>query len=152
MPEKIVEIEGLQELLQQLSKIANIDPKEVQDVLLGGAKIFRDEVQANAPVGETGNLKKSFKAKRGDRSRYYAMAFVANDRKIAPHTHLVEEGHQQVKGGKLSKGGRVVGKVKAHPFFWPAIRAKEAEVENFILNGLDNLVLKDLEKQKGAVK
>jgi len=120
--------------------MSNVDPKEVQDVLLDGAKVFLAEAQANAPVGETGNLRKSLKAKRGNRSRHYSMAFMANDRKIAPHTHLVEEGHQRVKGGKLGKGGRVVGKVKEHPFFWPAVERKLPEVQDLVTDGLTRLV------------
>lgn len=30
----------------------------------------------------------------------------------APHAHLIEYGHDNVKGGKKGKGGKVIGKVK----------------------------------------
>lgn len=38
----------------------------------------------------------------------------------APHAHLVEYGHQLVKGGPLDGDGKVVGHVPAHPFLRPA--------------------------------
>lgn len=135
-----VEIAGLQDLLQKMSQLQNIDPKEAQDVLLKGTQVFLAEAKATAPPDVTGNLRKSLKAKRGNRSRTYAMAFMAVDRKIAPHPHLVEEGHQIVVGGKLGKGGRVKGKVKAHPFFWPAVQNKVADVQLLVLEGLQRVI------------
>lgn len=69
-----------------------------------------------APVGGTGNLRKGIVAKSARRGDVAAFVY-AN----APHSHLIELGHQIVRGGKLSKGGRVVGYVPARPFLRPAL-------------------------------
>lgn len=51
------------------------------------------------------------------------------------HAHLVEFGHRQV-----TKDGRVVGNVPAHPFARPAIRAKRSEAIRIIEDRLREAV------------
>lgn len=137
-----IEVEGLDEAIRRVQSITSaLEAKDVEKVLLKGMRMVRDEVKARAPVGPTGNLKRSVKAQIGKRrGRFVAGAFSAIDRKIAPHAHLVEYGHDLVKGGKKGRGGRVVGHVPAHPFFRPAWDSKQAEVKRQVEADLRALI------------
>jgi HK97 gp10 family phage protein len=104
----IVKIEGKEELDRKLKQlIEHVDPDKLEPVLLNCAREVAETARAKAPLGPTGNLKRSLIAKLMPRSRV-SIAIAAVDRKIAPHGHLVEFGH----GGPHP--------APAHPFFRPA--------------------------------
>jgi hypothetical protein len=131
-----VKIDGIPGLMEKLARL-RIDSDKVENVLFEGAIIYRDEIKGRAPQGPTGNLKKSIKAKRGKKDysvKTYRIAFCATDFHKAPHDHLVEYGHDQVRNGKK------VGEVKEHPFFRPGVIAKQAEVEKHVVDGLNKLL------------
>lgn len=66
---------------------------------------------ANSKVKKkTGNYHKRFKTGKvhKDDDNNWAVRVYNN----APHSHLLEDGYDLVKGGKKGKGGKVIGKVK----------------------------------------
>lgn len=135
------------------------DPK-VEKVLLAGVQIFRDEARSRAPIGRTGALKRSVRARIGKvKMGVGPTAFAAVDRKVARHAHLVEEGTRAhttfSKAGKVLRylaGGKFGGAAgvfsrrfrhpgsKANPFFENAVVAKSVEVGSFVVKGLQALV------------
>ena len=127
-----VKIEGLSELSKQLQELAKAgDPEKVEPILMKGAKKLADAIRDRAPLGPTGNLKKSVKAKKlKPLGSEPASAAAAVDRKIAPHAHFVENG---------------TSRAPAHPFFRPAVDSTMPEVEREVVSELEKLV-------EGAVK
>lgn len=75
------------------------------------AKKVEGTAKRLAPV-KTGNLKKRITA--GRTKKPITMSFVYAN---APHSHLIEYGHQVVRGG------RVVGHAPARPYLRPALEA-----------------------------
>lgn len=61
------------------------------------SKILITTMRANAPEGETGNLKRSIKFLPFSKSQD---VFIGPSAKIAPHAHLVEFGFTHYKDGK----------------------------------------------------
>lgn len=119
------------------SLVSALEGKDVEDVLLAGARIIRDEAKALAPKGDTGRLKRSIKAKRGKRrGKLFSVAFCAVDFKIAPHAPFVEYG----TGPRKLKSGKSVGQMPATPFFRPAIDTKKGEVAQVVNAGLARLI------------
>jgi HK97 gp10 family phage protein len=121
-----MKVEGLDQALRKVNAMFNaLDPRKVELVLLKGAKTVSKESQRRAPRRE-GTLKKAHKARVSKRRRKDgAGAFSAIDRKIAPHAHLVEYG---------------TVKMKAQPFFRPAVDATEGQVKAQVEGDLKALV------------
>lgn len=121
-----VEIEGLEEVARRIKSVLSpLEGPDVTAVLLRGAKIIRDEARRRAPV-YTGTLKRSIKARRGKRrAKYYATAYAAADRKIAPHAHLVEYG---------------TVKMNAKPYWRPAVDATREQVMRTVNEGIAALI------------
>ncbi len=118
------------------SLVSALEAKDVEDVLLAGARIIRDDAKARAPV-KSGRLKKSIKAKKGKRRhKLFATAFASVDFKIAPHAPFVEYG----TGPRKLKSGKSVGQMPAKPFFRPAIDARKDEVARVVEEGLARLI------------
>lgn len=59
-----------------------------------------ENINASVSNESTGNLARGVTLELGSKGGYSA---VKPDYNIAPHTHLIEEGHRIVKGGTLSK-------------------------------------------------
>jgi HK97 gp10 family phage protein len=112
-----VTIEGLDDLDKQIEDLIKaMGPDEVEPILLTGAKKIKDYAKINAPLGPTGNLKKSIIAKTLQRrgSAMNALGIGAGNpapaiagikSKIAPHAKFLEFG---------------TVKMAAHPFLRPA--------------------------------
>lgn len=82
------------------------------------------------PHSITGNLAKGIKAnknieKQGDKYN----AFIEDNYKKAPHFHLVERGHDLVKGGRKGRGGRVIGKVQGKKYFEKTLEEEEPKLQ-----------------------
>lgn len=107
-------VEGLEELERDLKKAVKKYPATMQEGLKSIAKDFKKSVKKRTPDGKNHKgdavtkLRKNYHIKMQD-DGLISEAVVYND---APHAHLVEDGHQLVKGGKLSKGGHVIGFVQ----------------------------------------
>jgi len=131
-----VSIEGLDSLDAQIDALVKaMGPDDVEPILLKGAKQIRDYAKVNAPVGPTGNLKKSLIAKtlkrRGSAMDALGLgqgnpapAIAGVNYRIAPHAHLVEYGH----GGPHP--------APAHPFLRPAWDWNKDRVQIQVINDL----------------
>ncbi len=134
-----IDVKGLEELRRRVGSILTVlDGRDVENVLVGGARVILAEARRRAPRGPTGNLIRSIKAKKGRRrGRLFSIAFCAVDRKIAPHAHLVEYG----TGPRYQKRPKkYVGEMPAKPFFRPAVEATKAEVALKVNRGIMQLL------------
>lgn len=132
-----ITLDGMDELRAAVKQVLGaMGDKEVANICLEGAKVIRTAMKRKAPRGPTGHLKKAIRAKKAKRyQRHNPSAWAAVDRKRAPHAHLVENGHRLVKGGKLGKGGRVVGNVPARPFVRSAVVETKGKVRAVLVKG-----------------
>jgi len=106
-------ITGWEEVKRNINKFARIAGHQaVRDGVYGISLDAAEEIRARTPVGPTGNLRRSIRARKFSKEKGQFIAFTAIDRKIAPHAHLVEFGHRTLDGGH----------VPAHPFFRPVMR------------------------------
>lgn len=77
---------------------------------------------------DTGNLRAHTKASRSKFGPEGGAIVYCN----ASHAHLVEYGHALVKGGKLGKGGKVIGHVPPHPFIRRSRDAVKSHIEESV--------------------
>jgi HK97 gp10 family phage protein len=107
-----IKISGIKELNKALEDLNETIENAAGDSAMKSAEKIRDRIGQKAPLGPTGNLKRSPVARR-----YGNVAGAGIDRKIAPHAHLVEFG---------------TSRTPAHPFFRPAIaESKNRVAKNF---------------------
>ena len=119
-------LKGLNELEKQANQLIKEVNDEKQKLLLAQAKIVRDRIKARAPLGPTGNLKKSTYAVAMPASLSGpAVAFAGIRPRKAPHAHLVEFG---------------TSRAPAHPFIRPAWDSCREEVKKNIELGLKKRV------------
>ena len=102
-------VEGLQEVLKAFDDMEDLgsDPM-VQRSFLQEAKSLAGMIRQGAPVGKKGNIKRGIVSKLF-RRKGKSIAFVGINFRIAPHAHLVEDGH----GGPHP--------APPHPFFRPKV-------------------------------
>jgi len=119
-----VEVKGIVQAADKLSKAVDVLEKgKVEPIVLKGANKLRRFIRMNAPKGPTGNLKRGMQRKLLPRRiDYPVVGVVKPNYKIAPHTHLVEEGH----GGPHPAG--------AHPFFVPIAQSKGPVIQKEIMD------------------
>lgn len=100
-------IEGLEELERDLRKAVEIAPVQVEETLVKIAKEFKASAKKKAESDlkhvdrDSGSEKYAIGRKWGHKlvgDRLGAAALVWNS---APHFHLVEDGHQLVRGGRV---------------------------------------------------
>ena len=97
-----------------------------------GEKMYQKVLSNISQVDEkTGNLRKGVKKVVGSRGGYSA---VRADFKIAPHTHLVENGH------KIVRNGKVVGWVSGKHMYRNALNELANEIEQSAEQKIDKLV------------
>jgi len=126
------QILGMKDLEKQYGKLEMIlDDRDLEDGFLAGCRKMRDRMRSKVKK-KTGALGKAIVAKK---FRYkikgQPAAFVAVDRRKAPHAHLVEFGH----GGPQP--------APAHGFFRPVVDEFEtngSEVEQAVAQKLQSLI------------
>lgn len=113
--------------LDEVSKKINDAIKEVPDLKrkmhTNAADIMHKNVINNISNDTkplTGNLKRGQVKAVGSRGGYAA---VRPDYGIAPHTHLIENGH------KIVKGGKVVGFANGKHMYKKALNASQRQIE-----------------------
>jgi HK97 gp10 family phage protein len=106
-----VDIVGVEEALARVSKFDVETRIAVRKQVRRSANRLRKNMQGRVPV-KSGNLKKSIRAKYDSDQ---LGANVGPTRPGGSHAHLVEFGHRLV-----TKDGRSIGHVPAHPFITPA--------------------------------
>ena len=106
-----MKLTGMDALKRQCAVLNAINTanSKMQKEFHARAKEIADDMQRRAPLGPTGNLRRSIHA-----HKYKAVSIVAVDRIIAPHAGLVEFG---------SSARPRSGVMPAHPYFRPAIDA-----------------------------
>lgn len=131
------QIEGLEDLDRQLiSLIKSMDPDIVEPILLAGAKTIAKAAKTAAPLGPTGNLRKSIYAKtlvrRGGTGDIFgfgegqaAPGFAGVNYRKAPHAHLVEFGTR---------------KMSARPFLRPTWDTNKEPVKRQIIDDLKSVI------------
>lgn len=144
MPFVVVkELRGVEKAIRRFDAIArDIRTRIVREAVDDAAKIVLRKARSLVPV-RTGQLKRSLfvkiysdakgqtKAIIGPSKGFRVMRKIGRKMKaVNPiyYAHLVEGGHKIVKGGKLKRGGRVVGHVAAHPFMLPALESSESAI------------------------
>ena len=133
------DLQGLDECLKNIDKVkANLTPDRIEPVLLRGASVIAQAAINKAPQGPTGNLKRGIVAKllqrRDDNKPAVAMAGIHYG--IAPHAHLVENGHFQTK----TRGGLASRWVPPHPFFRPAVDENGDAVIEAVIAELNTMI------------
>lgn len=129
-----IKLEGLDEAIKEFERVSRAfgkEDKDIEAVLLEGAKMIRDEAKARAPV-LTGALRKGIVAKKFRRKiPGRPAAFVGINFRTAPHANLVE-----------------FGTVRAapHPFFFPAVEARKEAVLAFIKGESEKLITDSIKK------
>ena len=87
-------IKGMEELGKALAEMTkSLNPDKVEPILSKGAKKMSSALRKNAPLGPTGNLRRSVKTKKLKPLTWNspAASIAAIDMKIAPHAILVEQ-------------------------------------------------------------
>jgi len=122
----------------------------VEPVVLEAAEMIAAGIEKRAPLGPTGNLKKSIKAKLlKRRGKNPAPAIAAIDRKIAPHAHWVEKGTKIRKVGKKKvmygkKTGQFYGKevapMRANRFFQKGRNASQKKALHHVVTKLQAII------------
>lgn len=145
------EYSGFEDLQETIKKITQqTSPDKVEPILKKGSDHLADAVRSNIGRGHpdfpeelTGNLKSGVTSKFLPRIGFGnpRSAIAAMDYKKAPHSYLVEFGHDLVRGGKKGSGGVVVGRVKPYPYFRPAIENNQDKVLQEVADDIGNLIL-----------
>lgn len=118
--------EGVGLFNSKCGKLKNsVSGPAMEKASLEKAKVITEDARSRAPLGPTGNLKRSLVAKlldkRGDNPR---VAIAAVDRKIAPHSGLVEWG---------------TSKMAARPYFRPAVDAHKEGIASNIKKRIERV-------------
>ena len=94
-----IHVEGVEDLATAIDRmIEGVKPSKIEPVLSKAAGTVASEARKRAPVGPTGNLKKSVRKKKLVRSWETSAAYiVALDRRKAPHAWLVTHGTSGVR-------------------------------------------------------
>lgn len=116
-----VKIIGMDKTLKDIDKVAkSLSTQAVGGISVNLASKIENEARNKAPLGPTGNLKRSLHSFRG---RNKNLAIAAVDRVIAPHAHFVEFG---------------TSKMSASPFWRPALEANKQGIVNAIKGRVDD--------------
>jgi hypothetical protein len=102
---------GFDELSKAFHKLGHKYPNEADALLMAQGQAVNKQTKAQTPIGKTKKLKgswrlKKVKAYQGGKVR------VVRVQSTAPHAHLVEQGHEIVRGGKTRAGGRKLNYVQ----------------------------------------
>ena len=100
---------GFDDLEKAFKKAVNKYPEKSDALLMAGARLAQSKTKTDTPVGKTKKLRSSWRVKP---PKSYGQSRVVRVQSQATHAHLVELGHQIVRGGKLRKGGRELNVVQ----------------------------------------
>jgi len=94
---------GFDELQKEFNRIEKKYPDKTDAMLMAMGREATSKTKAKTPVGKTKKLKGSWKLKK---PKKYGKSRVVRTQSQAPHAHLVELGHEIVRGGGTRKNGR----------------------------------------------
>lgn len=106
----VVEIEpfGIEELQKAFEKAAGKYDDKADALLMAQGKLAQRRVKSKTPVGATRKLKGSWRLKK---VKKYGDTRVVRIQSTARHAHLVELGHELVRGGSSRRKGKKLGRV-----------------------------------------
>jgi len=136
-----VALHGMNQLLKDFQALGDaLADKEMENELLGIGNNLKRRIKSEAPKGPTRRLKRSiissrFK-KKSRKFKHNPATFVAVDRKIAPHAHLVEFG---------------TVKMAAKSFFRSTIDSEQARINENIKREAKNILKKTVRRRNGAI-
>ena len=119
----MLKIDGIKELTETLKTVSPAEGTRIaRRVVVRIARDARDKARQRAPVGATGNLRRSIKSRRRRGKPGWAESEVYADRSggktgLGYHWHLVEFG----TGPRTTKGGKSTGSMPAQPFITPTV-------------------------------
>ena len=94
---------GFDELQKAFNRIEKKYPNKVDAMLAAQGRVATNKTKSKTPVGKTKKLKSSWRMKK---PKLYGKTRVVRTQSEAPHAHLVEDGHEIVRGGKTRVNGR----------------------------------------------
>jgi hypothetical protein len=94
---------GFEELQKAFNHIEKKYPDKTDAMLMALGRMATSKTKAKTPIGKTKKLRGSWRLKKPKR---YGKSRVVRTQSQAPHAHLVELGHEIVRGGKTRKRGR----------------------------------------------
>lgn len=94
---------GFDELQKAFNRIEKKYPNKTDAMLAAQGRIATNKTKSKTPVGKTKKLKSSWRMKK---PKQYGKTRVVRTQSEAPHAHLVEDGHEVVRGGKTRVNGR----------------------------------------------
>jgi len=100
---------GFDELQKAFSRIEKKYPDKVDAMLAAQGRLVTNRTKSKTPVGKTKKLKSSWRMKK---PKMYGKTRVVRVQSEAPHAHLVEDGHEIVRGGKTRVNGRKLNVVE----------------------------------------
>lgn len=102
---------GFEELTKSFQKLEKRYPSQADAMLMAQGQAVTKKTKSQSPVGKTKKLKGSWRLKKvkvynGGKVR------VVRIQSEAPHAHLVEQGHEIVRGGKTRANGRKLNQLQ----------------------------------------
>lgn len=94
---------GFDQLQKVFHRIEQKYPDKTDAMLMAQGRLAAGRVKSKTPVGKTKKLKGSWRLKK---PKKYGTARYVRVQSEAPHAHLVEDGHEIVRGGGTRKNGR----------------------------------------------
>jgi len=102
---------GFEELTKLFQKLEAKYPNQADAMLMAQGKAVANKTKSLSPIGKTKKLRGSWRVKKPKVYKNGTVR-VVRVQSQAPHAHLVEQGHQIVRGGKTRVNGRTLNRVQ----------------------------------------
>ena len=102
---------GFEELVKSFEKMEKKYPSAVDAMLAAQGRAVTNKVKSLSPTGKTKKLRGSWRLK-GVKQYKGGKVRVVRIQSEAPHGHLVEQGHEVVRGGSTRRNGRKLNTVQ----------------------------------------
>jgi hypothetical protein len=102
---------GFDELTKSFQKMEKKYPNAADAMLAAQGRAVTNKTKSLSPVGKTKKLKGSWRLK-GVKQYKGGKVRVVRVQSEAPHAHLVEQGHEVVRGGSTRRNGRKLNTVQ----------------------------------------
>ena len=144
-----VRVDGIEDLNKKLKKLSRpLQKKSLQQAVLRGARVIRDEARSKAPRGESGNLKTQIKARLKKSTKFAVAAAVSWTKSGGPspgfYGLFIEKGtkrRQRKRWRKIPlRKPANTGTMVSQPFLEPAYDAKKLKAAEILKAELWKLV------------
>lgn len=107
-----LDIFGLEELEKTFNRMSDKYEDRVDALLMAQGRTATNRVKSKTPVGKTKKLKGSWKLKKVKKYGPNGTIRVVRIQTEVSYGHLVEDGHEIIRGGKTRRGGRTLNAVQ----------------------------------------